>query len=368
MPQQPQKARITLSELIVIENRIVNMPVHPDSETAPTDNTATSPSETAQTNYLNDRLFKHNFGTPERRAIAIDFLNSVLKEDSYGTITELDYRNSELIPERDYQKLLIIDILCTTDRGEQIDIEVQVILQDDFAKRVMAYWAKLYIAEVKKAQSYEQCRRTIIVSLLADNLMPHTDYHSRIQAVDRRHDQVFTDVFDLHILEIDKFIPDKPVTEMSTVEKWLAVFSRKVNKQVKDEIAKSEGAIAMMMQESELFLQDQDNYTAYLFAEEAERVRRSHERAWEKRGIEIGEKRGIEIGEKRGIEKTKDETVLKLHRMNISKDVIAKACDYSLKKVDEIIANAQKNAGSGKQVSKNSRENAQSGENFDNEN
>ena len=329
-----------------------------------------------QTNYLNDRLFKHNFGTPERRAIAIDFLNSVLKEDGYGTITELDYRNSELIPERDYQKLLIIDILCTTDRGEQIDIEVQVILQDDFAKRIMAYWSKLYIAEVKKAQSYEQCRRTIIVSLLADNLMPHTDYHSRIQAVDRRHDQVFTDVFDLHILEIDKFIPDKPVTQMSAVEKWLAVFSRKVNQKVKDEIAKSEGAIAMMMQESELFLQDQDNYTAYLFAEEAERVRRSHERAWEKRGIEIGEKRGIEMGEKRGIEigiemgekrgieigiemgekrgieKNKDETVLKLHEMNMSRDFIAKACDYSLKKVNEIIADAQKKSVSQKQGTK----------------
>ena len=343
MPQQPQKTRITLSELIVIENRIVSMTQHPANKTALSSAAAAKKKKVVKPNYLNDRLFKHNFGTNERRAIAIDFLNSVLKDDGYGTITELDYRNSELIPERDYQKLLIIDILCTTDRGEQIDIEVQVILQDDFAKRVMAYWAKLYTAEVKKAQSYEQCRRTIIVSLLADNLMPHTDYHSRIQAVDRRHDQVFTDVFDLHILEIDKFIPDKPVTEMSTVEKWLAVFSRKVNKQVKDEIAKSEGAIAMMMQESELFLQDQDNYTAYLFAEEAERVRRSHERAWKKRGLE------------KGREEEKISGVLKLHEMNMNKEFIAEFTGYTLKKVNEIIANAQKNAGSGKQESKKNK-------------
>ena len=209
------------------------MHVHSDSETAHTDPTATSQGETAQTNYLNDRLFKHNFGAPERRAITIDFLNSVLQNDGYGTITELKYCNSELIPERDYQKLLIIDILCTTDRGEQIDIEVQVILHKDFDKRLMIYWSKLFIAEVKKSQSYDQCQRTIIVAILAENIMPHADYHSRIQAVDRRHDCVFSDVLDLHLLEVDKLILNKPVTQMSAAEKWLAVFSRKVNKQIK---------------------------------------------------------------------------------------------------------------------------------------
>ena len=103
-----------------------------------------------------------------------------------------------------------------------------------------------------------------------------------------------------------------------------------------------------MMQESELFLQDKDNYAAYMFSEEAGRIQRSYERTWQLRGRE----EGIAIGEKRGIEKTKDETVLKLHQMNMSREFIAEACDYSLKKVDEIIANAQKHAGSEEQAPK----------------
>ncbi|MBQ9275615.1 MAG: hypothetical protein IJ228_12450 [Succinivibrio sp.] len=101
---------------------------------------------------------------------------------------------------------------------------------------------------------------------------------------------------------------------------------------------------------SEAFKHSIDEVLANWDVEEAERVRRSYERAWEKRvlekgfkqGLERGFKQGFEQGFEKGREEEKIRGVLKLHDMNMSKEFIAEFAGYSLKKVDEIIADAQK--------------------------
>ncbi|MBQ9273889.1 MAG: Rpn family recombination-promoting nuclease/putative transposase [Succinivibrio sp.] len=284
-------------------------------------------------NFLNDPMFKHNFGSRERSHITIDFLNSVLDGDGFGTITSIEFQNTVVEPDHADRKVIIVDIVCTTDRGEQIDIEVQVLPHHYFAERILTYWSKLFLREIHRGDSYKKVKRTLIITILAEKLLPNQNYHSRYFVYNPQEQHKLTDVFCLHFLEIKKVEVEKPISQMTPEEKWLAVFSRKLSMEQKKRIAQSREAIDEMMSEARAFLQDEDHYLSYLLAEEAERTYRTD--------MAASLEEGIEIGQKQGRVEERDENVIKMHRENISKTIISKISGYSIEKIEEIIAAEQ---------------------------
>ena len=47
-------------------------------------------------------------------------------------------------------KMGILDVKASIDGEVSIDLEMQVANQDDIEKRIMYYWSKLYISNIKK--------------------------------------------------------------------------------------------------------------------------------------------------------------------------------------------------------------------------
>lgn len=60
--------------------------------------------------------------------------------------------NETPILERDLieDKMGILDVKASIDGKVSIDLEMQVANQDDIEKRIMYYWSKLYISNIKK--------------------------------------------------------------------------------------------------------------------------------------------------------------------------------------------------------------------------
>ncbi len=60
--------------------------------------------------------------------------------------------NETPILERDLieDKMGILDVKASIDGEVSIDLEMQVANQDDIEKRIMYYWSKLYISNIKK--------------------------------------------------------------------------------------------------------------------------------------------------------------------------------------------------------------------------
>ena len=75
-------------------------------------------------NTTNDVLFKWLLGRDERKDLLIDFLNAVLDRQQDRVIKDLQYRNSEMLPSFNDDKLTRLDILCTIEDGTQVDVEV----------------------------------------------------------------------------------------------------------------------------------------------------------------------------------------------------------------------------------------------------
>ena len=78
-------------------------------------------------NPMNDVLFKFIFGRPERKLITIDFLNAIAAEDLGHPITDIVFTPTENVPDSHDEKLTRLDVACTLDTGEQVDIEVQIV-------------------------------------------------------------------------------------------------------------------------------------------------------------------------------------------------------------------------------------------------
>ena len=110
---------------------------------------------------------------------------------------------------------------------------------------------------------------------------------------------------ELHFLELPKFVKgvQKPIREMTKMERWMAYFANRMNQSEKEELAMSEAAINNAYDATGIFLQDKAERLKYINREMALMDYRSGMMSAEERGEKRGEKRGEERGEKRADER-----------------------------------------------------------------
>ena len=82
-----------------------------------------------------------------------------------------DIENTELLPtilRQEYpdDKYGILDVLVNMKDGTRIDFEMQVLPFEFWTQRLLFYWSKMYVDQIKKGDSYEVLKRCIHVSIL----------------------------------------------------------------------------------------------------------------------------------------------------------------------------------------------------------
>jgi len=75
----------------------------------------------------NDFVFKLIFGDEKNKDILIHFLNSILKTPQ-SELEDIELINTELLREFAEDRKGILDVRARTKSGEQIDIEIQVLI------------------------------------------------------------------------------------------------------------------------------------------------------------------------------------------------------------------------------------------------
>ncbi|MDR1291567.1 MAG: Rpn family recombination-promoting nuclease/putative transposase, partial [Planctomycetaceae bacterium] len=90
--------------------------------------------------YINpytDFGFKKLFGEEANKDLLIDFLNAVLPDGI--CIAQLEFRNSERLPETITDRKARFDIACVSDKGESFIVEMQKAKQLYFKDRALFY-------------------------------------------------------------------------------------------------------------------------------------------------------------------------------------------------------------------------------------
>jgi len=168
----------------------------------------------------NDFAFKIIFGDDKKKHILISFLNSVLQLPAQQHIQDVVILNSHQVPRLKGAKESILDVRCYDQMGAEYIVEMQVIPQEFFDKRVLYYAAKAYSQQLDKGQEYNLLKPVIFLGILRFEFTQDPHYLSThcIHNVETK-EHVLRD-FRFTFAELPKF--NKTESELNTVEdKWL---------------------------------------------------------------------------------------------------------------------------------------------------
>jgi len=264
-----------------------------------------------------DLVFKKLFGTEQNINLLKSLVNSILPNDEQVTRLELKnpYNPSDYLS----GKISYLDIKATDENGKWYDIEIQVAPYDFFGFRLLFYWAKMYSSQLKTKQTYEDLRKTIVISLINFDYFIDSEgeerYHRRIGLTDLDTGKIYeqTDGLELIFVELKKFKKELPEIH-TTLERWIT-FLNKAHEYSKDnlpnELATEEIKKAMEELEVMYFNEtEQEHYESQQrrYLDEISLVKqKEREQEQEERKIQNAKNKGIA----EGIEKVAKQMKLK---------------------------------------------------------
>ena len=168
-----------------------------------------------------DFIFKNIFGNKTSPNILISLLNAVLgyKEET-KKITEITIDDSFIKKENIDDKFSILDIKATLSDGTRVNIEMQIIDQYDMKKRSLYYLSRLYSEQLKQGDEYKKLNGAIGINILNFNLLNNERYHNSYLFKESETNEVFTDLMQIHIIELPKF-NKKPSEIKDELESWV---------------------------------------------------------------------------------------------------------------------------------------------------
>jgi predicted transposase/invertase (TIGR01784 family) len=168
----------------------------------------------------NDLAFTRIFGNEKKKHILISFLNNILRLPAQEQITDVSLLNPTQAPHLLGAKETILDVRCHDQTGAEYIVEMQVLPEEFFDKRVLYYAAKAYSQQLNKGEKYHKLKPVIFLGILNFKFTTDSHYLSThcIHNIETK-EHILRD-FRFTFAELPKF--NKTELELQTVEdKWL---------------------------------------------------------------------------------------------------------------------------------------------------
>jgi predicted transposase/invertase (TIGR01784 family) len=154
-----------------------------------------------------DVVFRLFYADERNEEFLISLLKSMLRlpDDDYH---EMVIADPHLLREFDGDKLAIIDIKLHTKSRKVIHIEIQLTVTPELQKRIIFYEAKLVTEQMGCGDDYDAIKKVISIIIADENLIPSSPkYHHRFSFYDSEAKVEFSDIIEIHTLELKK-LPD----------------------------------------------------------------------------------------------------------------------------------------------------------------
>ncbi len=277
---------------------------------------------------MSDLVFKALFGQDikECRVMLMDLLNAVLfGENSYDHINNIIYMNPFNLQEYKSDKLSVLDIKVSTEKGLIINIEVQVKNDDDYRKRSLYYWSKIYGEKLSEGQQFKTLKKAIVMNIISFDLIKEsTNYHTCFRIMEKDEHFALLDDLEIHYLELKKYDSGQDIATMTRLELWLAFLKNAGNKDGEDilnRLAERSEIIRMAIKHLKRISADEEIRYKYLDWGMARIDQISKLEYAKSKGEKIGEKRGEKRGEKTGKKKGVELTLIALEAFREGKSL-----------------------------------------------
>lgn len=168
-----------------------------------------------------DFVFKRIFGNEKHPEILISFLNAVIKPKSL--IKSVEIRNTDIDKEYLSDKYSRLDIKALTDKGEYVNIEIQVKNEYNMIKRSLYYWSKMFESQIVEGDNYDKLERTICINILDFKYLRNYNFHNTYRLKEINTNEELTDTMELHFIEIPKLKNYEDTDEVvDMLEAWIS--------------------------------------------------------------------------------------------------------------------------------------------------
>lgn len=105
------------------------------------------------------------------------------------------------------------------------------------------YWSRLFSGQLQGGNPYQKLERTVCINLLDFDLLDTLEYHSCYVLKEREWNEILSDLFELHFIELNKIKDIKQSSEIKNqLEAWLG-FIKHPESQVSYELARRDETI-----------------------------------------------------------------------------------------------------------------------------
>ena len=188
---------------------------------------------------LVDYIFKRIFTADETnsKTALIDFINSILEHENDDKIIDLTIVNPQIPVDRGEQKKSIFDIRAKYNSGRQAVIEMQKNPMSDFKKRSQHIISKAYANQEISGFNYDKLEKCYLICITDFDIIKETDEYIKDYRYRDRQGNELSDDETIIFLDLSKLtaVLNKPVDEMTNVEKW-AIFFKYITDKSKQEI------------------------------------------------------------------------------------------------------------------------------------
>ncbi len=282
-----------------------------------------------------DFVFKRIFGNENHPNVLISFLNAVL--NPVDPIQSVELKDTTIEKSHLEDKYSRLDVKAMTNKGEHINIEIQLKDEYNMIKRSLYYWSKLYEGQLENGENYQKLSRTICINLLDFNLLNHDKFHSVYRLKDCETNEELTDVMELHFIELKKIKDVQHAEEVKTkLEAWL-YFINQPDSELVQELEKIE--VDIKEAKAELIRLSGDR-------KERERYEKRREsRLNEVSALSYAEEKGIQKGIEQGVKQEKIGIAKNAIKNGFDNETIIKLTGLSMEEVNLIRKGAVSEGG-----------------------
>ncbi len=187
----------------------------------------------------------------------------------------------------------------TTDKGEEINIEIQIKDEKNMIQRSLYDWSRMYYEQLKKGDIYDKLSRTICINLLDFNLLPCAKFHSVYRLKECQTNEELTDLEEIHFIELKKMKTVNNIEEInSQLEEWICFINQPESELVQKLERKNED---LKEAKEELIRLSGDEETRKRYEKRMDTLRneRSALKSAEEKGLQKGMEPALEQGANR---------------------------------------------------------------------
>ncbi|MDR3076258.1 MAG: Rpn family recombination-promoting nuclease/putative transposase, partial [Synergistaceae bacterium] len=182
-----------------------------------------------------DVVFKMVFGDPRYSDVLRAFLISILDIPA-GEFEGLQIIDPHVERDAARDKLSILDVRVELRSKKLISVEVQVRETPSMAERVAFSTARNLSRQISRGQGYDRIEKVITI-VLANYDMIESDnrYHHIFRLHDAGNKVTFTDIMEIHVLELRK-LPERAAKVVTDKEKELLSWLKLIRSEQREEI------------------------------------------------------------------------------------------------------------------------------------